>query len=98
MAPVSVETENPNWASNTTLEAGSDLYVCNGGNGTIVRLRQDGSVAGVRRVRANGRGLGSARLNGIATSSNHTRIWVTYVGRLPGSADRQGGVLELPVF
>jgi hypothetical protein len=98
MAPVSVETENPNWASNTTLEAGSDLYVCNSGNGTIVRLRQDGSVAGVRRVRANGRSLGSARLNGIATSADHTRIWVTYVGRLPGSADRQGGVLEMPVF
>jgi hypothetical protein len=52
----------------------------------------------VREVRVRGRSLGYARLNGIATSSDHSKIWVTYVGKLPGSSDRDGGVLELPAF
>jgi hypothetical protein len=98
LAPARVEADNPNWASNTTLEEGSDLYVCNRGNGTIVRLGQDGGVVAVRRVRVQGRPLGAARLNGIATSADHSRIWVTFVGGLPGRDDRQGGVLELPAF
>ena len=98
LTPVGVETENPNWSSNTTLEEGSDLYVCNRGNGTIVRMSQDGGVVAVRRVAARGRSLGEARLNGVATSSDGTRIWVTYVGRLPGLDDREGGVIELPAF
>jgi hypothetical protein len=98
LAPVRIETENRNWASNTTMEEGTDLYVCNRGNGTIVRLRQDGTVAAVRRVRVNGRALDDARLNGIATSPDHSKIWVTFVGEVPGSDDRQDGVLELPAF
>jgi hypothetical protein len=98
MTPVGIETQNPNWSSNTTLEGGSDLYVCNAGSGTIARLRQDGTVAGLRRVRAGGRSLGEARLNGISSSPDGSRIWVTYVGRLPGVQDRQGGVIEVPAF
>ena len=97
LTPVAVEAENPNWSSNTTMEEGSDFYVCNRG-GTIVRMRQDGSVVEVRRVRAGGRALGDARLNGIAASPDQTRIWVTYAGRLPGLDDREGGVVELPAF
>jgi hypothetical protein len=98
LTPVDVEAQNPNWASNTTMEEGSDFYVCNRGDGTIVRMGQDGGVVAVRRVRAEGRPLGEARLNGIAASADGTRIWVTYVGRLPGVDDRRGGVIELPVF
>jgi len=98
LAPVEIETEDPDWASNTTMEEESDFYVCNRGDNTIVRMRQDGTVVAVREVRARGRALGYARLNGIATSSNHSKIWVTYVGKLPGSSDREGGVLELPAF
>ncbi len=98
LAPVSIETEAPNWASNTTMEEGSDLYVCNRGSGTVVRLRQDGALVAARRVRVAGRSLGSARLNGIATSPDGSRIWVTFVGRLPGSDDSQGGVIELHAF
>ncbi|HEY7201647.1 MAG TPA: hypothetical protein VIC57_15605 [Candidatus Dormibacteraeota bacterium] len=97
LAPVAVEAENPNWSSNTTMEEGSDLYVCNRG-GTIVRMRQDGSVVAVRRVRAGGRSLGDARLNGIAASPDQARIWVTFAGRLPGHHDGEGGVIELPAF
>ena len=98
LAPVQIETAHPDHASNTTMQPNTDFYVCNRGNGTIVRMRQDGSVVAVRRVQARHRSLGQARLNGIATSSDGSKIWVTYVGKLPGSSDRQGGVLELPAF
>lgn len=98
LAPVRIETEDPNWASNTTTEEGTDLYACNRGNSTVVRMRQDGSLVAVRRIRFGGRSLGAARLNGISTSPDHSRIWLTYVGKLPGASDAQGGVLELPAF
>jgi hypothetical protein len=98
LAPVQIETAHPDHASNTTMQPNTDFYVCNRGNSTIVRMRQDGTVVGVRRVRVGQSSLGQARLNGIATSSDGSRIWVTYVGKLPGSSDRQGGVLELPAF
>jgi hypothetical protein len=98
LAPVEIETEDSNWASNTTMEEDSDFYVGNRGDNTIVRMRQDGTVVAVREVRARGRSLGYARLNGIATSPDHSKIWVTYVGKLPGSNDTQGGILELPAF
>jgi hypothetical protein len=96
LTPVGVETANPNWSSNTTMEEGSDLYVCNRGNGTIARLAQDGRLVAVRRVRVHGRPLGDARLNGIASSSDGTRIWVTFTGA--GEGGRDGGVIELPAF
>jgi hypothetical protein len=98
LAPVQIETAHPDHASNTTMQPNTDFYVCNRGNSTIVRMRQDGTVVAVREVRVDHRALGQARLNGIATSSDGLRIWVTYVGKLPGSSDRHGGVLELPAF
>jgi hypothetical protein len=98
LAPAEIETEDPNWASNTTMEEETDFYVCNRGDNTIVRMRQDGTVVAVREVRFGERSLGYARLNGIATSSDHSAIWVSYVGKLPGAKDRKGGILELPAF
>jgi hypothetical protein len=98
LAPVAIETEHPDHASNTTMREGTDLYVCNRGNNTIVRMQQDGAVVAVRRVRARHRSLGQARLNGISTSPDGSRIWVTYVGELPGSSDPRGGIIELPAF
>jgi DNA-binding beta-propeller fold protein YncE len=98
MAPVSIESTDPNWASNTTLDVLSDFYVANRGNNTIVRMQQDGTVVAIRRATlANGPSLGSARLNGIAGSPDGTKIWVTVSGRLPGQ-HRSGAVLELPAF
>ena len=58
-----------NWASNTTLEQGSDFYVANRSYNTIVRMRQDGSVVAIRRVPVGGSPLGSAKLNGIANTN-----------------------------
>jgi hypothetical protein len=99
LAPVVIESSNPNWASNTTLDVQSDFYVANRGNNTIVRMREDGTVVAVRQVRmADGSQLGSGRLNGIATSPDGSRIWVTVSGRLPGIVDVRGAVLELPTF
>ena len=98
LAPVRIDTTHPDRASNTTLQPGSDFYVCNRGNNTIVRMRQDGTVVAVRRVRLRQQSLGGARLNGLATSTDGSRIWATYVGSLRGGEDQQGGVLELPAF
>jgi hypothetical protein len=99
LAPAENETVNPNWSSNTTLDVGADFYVANRGNNTIVRMRQDGTVAAVRRVRLqDGRPLGNARLNGIAVSPDHSKIWVTVTGRIRGTGNLTGAVLELPAF
>ena len=72
--PVTIETGDPNWAANTTLDVEADFYVANRGDNTIVRMRQDGSVVAVRRVRlAGGKSLGNLRLNGIAGSPDGTQ-------------------------
>jgi hypothetical protein len=99
LAPAEIETEDPNWASNTTLEEGADFYVANRRDNTIVRMRQDGTVVAVRRVPlANGRSLGNGRLNGIAVSPDGSKIWVTVTGHLAGQGNLSGAVLELPAF
>jgi hypothetical protein len=99
LAPAAIETTNPNWAGNTTLDAGADFYVANRGNNTIVRMHQDGAVVVVREVRlADGRSLGNGRLNGIAGSPDGRKIWVTIAGRLAGHGNVSGAVLELPTF
>jgi hypothetical protein len=99
LAPAEIETDALDWASNTTLDVKADMYVANRGNNTIVRMSQEGTVVAVRRVRlADGRSLGNARLNGIASSPDGNSIWVTVTGHLPGQGNRAGAVLELPVF
>lgn len=106
LAPVVLETDDTNFSSNTTLNEGSDFYVANRGNNTIVRMRQDGTVVAVRSVRlANGAPLGNARLNGIATQYSAqeelapaNKLWVTVTGHLPGIDTSTGAVLELPAF
>lgn len=99
LAPVVPEVVNPGFASNTTLAGGSDLYVLNRGNGTIVRLRQDGAVAAVRQVEVPGLGaVGPGRLSGIAVAPDAQRIWVTLSGALPDAPNAPGVVVELPAF
>jgi len=88
------DADSVNWASNTTLDDGSDFYVANRGNNTIVRMRQDGSVVAIRRVTVDNSPLDNASINGIATSTDGTTIYVTFTG--PGKG--QGGLLALPAF
>jgi hypothetical protein len=90
IAPTSVEVAARNFASNTTLGGGSDLYILNRGDNTIVRMAQDGRVIEVRRIEANVPGFRSA---GIAVSDDGRTIWVTATA--PGA---QGVVLQMPAF
>jgi hypothetical protein len=99
LAPVTQETTDPGFASNTTLDSDSDFYVANRGNNTIVRMSQTGTVISVRQVtRADGMPFGDARLNGIAVSPDGTTLWVTVTGHLPGIPHSTGAVLELSAF
>ncbi len=98
VAPAVPETGNPTLASNTTLAGGSDLYVVSRGNGTLMRVSQDGVVLAVRRVAVEGAALGAGRLNGVAVSPDAQRLWVTVSGALPGHADAPGALLEVPAF
>jgi len=93
LAPVQRDRDNPNWASNSTLDQGSDFYVANRGNSTIVRMKQDGTEVAVGRVTLNDMPLADGTLNGIATSTDGTTIYVTVAG--PGQI---GFVLALPAF
>jgi hypothetical protein len=94
LAPVEIDTDNINWASNTTLDDGSDFYVANRGDNTIVRMRQDGTVVAIRRVKLDGDFSDDARLNGIATTRDGNKIYLT----VTGPDKEQGGVLEVPAF
>jgi hypothetical protein len=95
LAPVQRDAGNPNWASNSTLDQDSDFYVANRGNSTIVHMKQDGTEVAVRRVTLSDSDvpLADGTLNGIATSTDGTTIYVTAAG--PGQI---GFVLALPAF
>jgi hypothetical protein len=103
LAAVQRDADSVKWAANTTLDDGSDIYVANRGNNTIVRMRQDGSVVAARFVRFDDDAHGDvhgdgwvedARLNGITASTDGTTIFVTFTG--PGP--HQGGVLAVAAF
>jgi hypothetical protein len=96
LSPASIDTDDPMWASNTTLDEGSDFYVANRGDNTIVRMTQGGSVVAVRRVSVQPGPLNNASLNGIATSTDGSKIYLTFTR--PGHSAYQGGVLEVPAF
>lgn len=99
IAPVIPEIANPGFAANTTLAGNSDMYVLNRGNGSIVRMRQDGTVVATRRVALEtGEAIGAARLNGIAVSPDAQHIWVTVSGAIASYPDDPGVLLELPAF
>jgi hypothetical protein len=99
LAPAVPEIANPDFSSNTTLAGGSDLYIANRGNGTLVRMRQDGTVVAVRQVEVPGLGpVGAGQINGVAVSPDAQRIWVTLSGTLPDYPNQAGAVIELPAF
>jgi len=93
LAAVQRDVDSITWASNTTLDEGSDFYVANRGDNTIVRMRQDGTVLGVRHVAIDSP-VNNASLNGIATSTDGKTIYVTFTS----PSNIQGGVLALPGF
>lgn len=98
MAPAQLATTGP--VSNTTLAPGSDLYVANRGNGTIVRLRQNGDVVAARRIQVDGLGVvGPGFVNGIGLSKDGRSLYVTLTGPITVD-DRvlRGLLVSIPVF
>jgi CxxC motif-containing protein (DUF1111 family) len=90
LAPAVREAAARNFASNTTLGGGSDFYVVNRGNNSVVRMTQAGKVVAVRHIESRVEGF---RLNGIAVSENARTIWLTATA--PGG---QGVVLQTSTF
>ncbi|MEO8729181.1 MAG: di-heme oxidoredictase family protein [Rhodoferax sp.] len=71
------EIANARFASHTTLAGGSDLYVVNRGDGSVIRMRQDGTVVARAAVHGpDGQPLGPDRLRSIAVSADAQRIWL----------------------
>ena len=91
IAPAIPEVAARNFASNTTLGAGSDFYVLNRGNNSIVRMTQGGKVVAVRQIQTAG--APGFRVNGLAVSEDARLIWVTAT-----TPDRKGVVLQMPTF
>ena len=99
LAPAVPEIANPAFASNTTAAGGADLYVANRGSGTIVRMRQDGSIVAVARVTVPHVGVVDAgELNGIAVSPDGDRIYLSVSGAHGTHRQLSGSVLEIPAF
>ena len=94
LAPVNRDAGSVTWASNTTLDEDSDFFVANRGDNTIVRMRQDGHVVGIRRVTIDSIPLENFAINGIATSVDGSKIYVTFTT----PTNLQGGLLEVPAF
>jgi mono/diheme cytochrome c family protein len=90
IAAATPEVASRSFASNTTLGGGSDLYVLNRGNNTIVRMSQEGKVMAVRRIDAAVPGF---RANGLVVSDDARTLYVTAT-----TAGRGGVVLKMPAF
>ncbi|MEO8525346.1 MAG: di-heme oxidoredictase family protein [Caldimonas sp.] len=71
------EIANPRFASHTTLAGGSDFYVVNRGDGSLLRVRQDGTVVARASIAwPDGSPVGGDRLRSIAVSADAQRIWL----------------------
>jgi hypothetical protein len=90
IAPSTREVSSGSFASNTTLAGGSDLYVLNRGNNTVLRLRRDGTVKDGRRIDADVSGF---RVNGLAVSSDGQTIYVTAT-----TPQGSGVLMSIPAF
>jgi Di-haem oxidoreductase, putative peroxidase len=85
VAPTIPEIASENFASNSTLAGGADLYVLNRGNNSIVRVTQDGKKVASRKIQVDGqRGF---RANGLGVSPDGKTIWIT------GQTENGGGVV-----
>jgi hypothetical protein len=74
VAPTTREVASGNFASNSTLGAGSDLYILNRGDNSIVRMTVNGKVTAKRYLDLD---VAGARANGIAVSSDGQTIYVS---------------------
>ncbi len=92
------EIANPRFASHTTLAGGSDLYVVNRGDGSVLRMRQDGSVVARAPIAwPDGQAVGGGRLRSIAVSADTRRIWLI-AQRDVGRAEAESVLIETSGF
>ncbi|WP_254025287.1 di-heme oxidoredictase family protein [Mesorhizobium ventifaucium] len=93
------EIANPQFSSHTTLAGGSDLFVANRGDGSLLRLSQDGRLLARATIEVPGVGpLGADRLRAIATSADAQHIWITIGGEVPGFPGHEGALVEVGAF
>ncbi|MET3578070.1 hypothetical protein ABID19_001087 [Mesorhizobium robiniae] len=93
------EIANPQFSSHTTLAGGSDLFVANRGDGSLLRLSQDGRLLARATIEVPGIGpLGADRLRAIATSADAQHIWITIGGEVPGFPGLEGALVEVGAF
>ena len=93
------EIANPGFASHTTLAGGSDIYVANRGDGSLLRLTQDGApLARAVIAFADGSLLGGERIRAVAVAADASRIWLTVQGAVPGFPGRDGALIEVRAF
>jgi hypothetical protein len=70
------DADNVNWACSTTLDDGSDIYVVNRVDNTIVRIHQNGAWSRYAKSFGDGSSFNDVRLNGITTSTTVRRsMW-----------------------
>ncbi len=93
------EIANPQFASHTTLAGGSDLYVLNRGDGSLLRLSQDGRLLARAEIDIPDMGkVPGGRLRALAVSADAQRVWLTIEGELPGFPGHEGALIEVSAF
>jgi len=98
LAPCVPEIANPRFASHTTLAGGSDLYVVNRGDGSVLRVAQDGTVVARAVVTwPDGREVGGGRLRSVAVSADARRLWLI-AERDAGTAGVESVLVEVAGF
>ena len=99
LAPAVPEVGNAGFASHTTFAGGSDLYVANRGDGSLLRMDQRGTVLARAVIDLpGGNAIGAGRLRALAVSADAQRIWLTVQGDMPGFPGREGALLEVSAF
>jgi hypothetical protein len=99
IAPALPEIASPAFASHTTLAGGSDLYVANRGDGTLLRIAEDGTALARAIIDLpGGMTLGSDRIRAMAASADAQRVWITLQGEVPGYPGQEGALIELSAF
>lgn len=98
VAPVKSAISGP--ISNTTLAPGSDIYVANRGNGTIVRMNQSGEVVAVRKIKVDSLGIiGPGWVNGIGLSQDGQLLYITLTGSVKvGDQTLHGLLVSISTF
>lgn len=103
ITPVSPEFANADFASVTTLAAGSDMYIANRGNNTIVRMKQDGTVVAVKNIVVDGIGTLDAqstnKVKAMTISWDAKKIYLVIGGTHPNYANAgQNFIVAMDAF